>query len=185
MIEEDLSPSSASLEETSCDAMFGGGQLAMVLAGSYMTPEYMTNDAINTTIDLVEFPEFKGVEPNIINGLGYAVYEGTKNEEAAVEFVLWLGSEEAMKIQGEAGAVISARNDAQHFFAEATPELNLAAYTNHADIANPLPVCKSVTAELYDLELTKLKYAYAGEKSLADACKELKVEADALLEKAK
>lgn len=184
MIEAGLTPTAASLSETTADTLFGGGQLAMNLAGSYMTSEYLTNDALTGKIDLVEFPEFNGVEPNIINGLGYAVYEGTKNEEAAVEFALWLGSEEAMKIQGEAGAVISARNDSQHYFAETNKDVNLAAYTNHSDIANPLPVCTNA-AELYDLEANKLKVAYSGEMKLADACKELKTEADALLEKAK
>ncbi len=182
MINQGFSPSAASLAETTPDAMFEGGQIAMNLAGSYMTPEYVANDAISDKIDLVEFPEFNGVEPNIINGLGYAVYSGTKHEEEAVKFALWLGGEEAMKIQGESGTVISARNDAQAYFAESNTDINLAAYTNHADIANPLPVCTSA-AELYDLELSKLKIAYAGEQSLADACKELKVEADKLLAK--
>ena len=182
MVEAGLSPTAASLSETTPDTLFGGGQLAMTLAGSYMTSEYLTNDALTGKIDLVEFPEFNGVEPNVINGLGYAVYEGTKNEEAAVEFAIWLGGEEAMKIQGEAGAVISARNDAQHFFADSNKDVNLAAYTNHADIANPLPVFENA-AELYDLEANKIKVAYAGEMSLAEVCKELKVEADALLNK--
>ena len=87
-----------------------------------------------------------------------------------------------MKIQGEGGAVISARNDAQEYFAKTNPDLNLAAYTNHSDVAYPLPVCKS-SAELYDLEANQLKWAYSGEKTLADTCKELKAEADAVLDK--
>jgi len=182
MIDEGLSPTAASLSETTSDTLFGSGQLAMNLAGSYMTPEYLSNDALTGKIDLVEFPEFNGVEPNVINGLGYAVYEGTKNEAAAVEFATWLGGEEAMKIQGESGTVISARNDAQHYFAESNTDINLAAYTNHAGIASPLPVCTDA-AELYDLEANKIKLAYAGDMTLADACKDLKQEADALIQK--
>ncbi len=182
LINAGLSPDLATMTDTSADAMFEGGKLAMVFAGSYMTPEYMSNDAINKNVNLVEFPEFNGIEPNIINGLGYAVYSGSKNKEAAVDFALWLGSEEAMKIQGEGGAVISARNDAQQYFAATNPDLNLAAYTNHSDIAFPLPVCKS-SAELYDLEANQLKWAYSGEKTLADTCKELKAGADEILNK--
>ena len=182
MIDKELSPGSAALSETSADAMFEGGQLAMNFAGSYMVPEYAGNDAISDKIDCVEIPTFNGVEGNCINGLGYAVFEGSKNKDAAIEFAVWLGSEEAMKIQGETGVVISAREDAQQYFSEANPDYNLAAYTNHADIAYPLPVCM-VAAELYDLEATYLQKAYNGEESLADACKELKAEADALLAK--
>ena len=182
MIDEELSPSAAALAETSADAMFEGGQTAMNFAGSYMVPEYTGNDAIADKIDCVEIPTFNGVEDNCINGLGYAVYEGSKNKDAAIEFAIWLGSAEAQKIQGETGVVISARTDAQECFAASNPNYNLAAYTNHADEAYPLPVC-TVAAELYDLEATYLQKAYNGEQPLADVCKELKAEADALLAK--
>lgn len=182
LVEEGYSPDVATLSETGSDAMFEGGQIAMTLAGSYMTPQYMANDSINDKIDLVEFPEVNGVEPNIINGLGYAVYAKSKSVDEAVDFALWLGGEEAMKIQGESGVVISARNDAQKYFAESNKDLNLAAYTNHSDLANPLPVVKSV-AEIYDLEAEELKAAYTGEKSLADVCAQLKINADAILQK--
>lgn len=182
MIDKELSPTAAALAETSADAMFEGGQTAMNFAGSYMVPEYAGNDAIADKIDCVEIPTFNGVEDNCINGLGYAVYEGSQNKEAAIDFAIWLGSAEAQKIQGETGVVISARTDAQEYFAASNPNYNLAAYTNHADVAYPLPVC-TVAAELYDLEATALQAAYNGEKPLADVCKELKAEADALLAK--
>ena len=182
MIDQGLSPSASSLAETSADAMFEGEQIAMNFAGSYMVPEYVSNDTIKDKIDCVEIPTFNGVEDNCINGLGYAVYEGSKNKDAATDFAIWLGSEEAQKIQGETGVVISARTDAQQYFAQANESYNLAAYTNHADEAYPLPVC-SKAAELYDLESTWITKAYTGEMSLADACTSLKEEADALLAK--
>lgn len=180
-IDKGLSPSSASLAETSVDAMFEAGQLAMNFAGSYMVPEYVGNDAIKDKIDCVEIPTFNGVENNCINGLGYAVYEKSPNKKAAIDFAIWLGSKEAMQIQGESGVVISARNDAQGLFTK-NDKYHLSAYTNHAGEAYPLPVCKAA-AELYDLEGNHLKKAYSGEMSLADACKQLKTEADALLAK--
>ena len=181
-IDKGLSPSAASLAETSADAMFEGNQLAMNFAGSYMVPEYASNETIKDKIDCVEVPTFNGVEDNCINGLGYAVYEGSKNKEAAEAFAIWLGSEEAQKIQGETGVVISAREDAQQYFAKANEQYNLAAYTNHSAEAYPLPVCNKA-AELYDMEATWLTKAYTGEMSLADACAGLKEEADALLAK--
>ena len=162
--------------------MFEGEQIAMTLAGSYMVPEYASNETIKDKIDCVEVPTFNGVEDNCINGLGYAVYEGSKNKEAAEAFAIWLGSEEAQKIQGETGVVISAREDAQQYFAKANEQYNLAAYTNHSAEAYPLPVCNKA-AELYDMEATWLTKAYTGEMSLADACAGLKEEADALLAK--
>ena len=182
MINAELSPSATTLAETGSDAMFEGEQIAMTLAGSYMVPEYASNETIKDKIDCVEVPTFNGVEDNCINGLGYAVYEGSKNKEAAEAFAIWLGSEEAQKIQGETGVVISAREDAQQYFAKANEQYNLAAYTNHSAEAYPLPVCNKA-AELYDMEATWLTKAYTGEMSLADACAGLKEEADALLAK--
>ena len=87
---------------------------------------------------------------------------------------------EAQEIQGKTGVVISARTDAQHCFAEANDKYNLAAYTNHADEAYPLPVCNKA-AELYDLEAQYIKQAYDGTMTLKEACTQLKQEADALL----
>lgn len=95
---------------------------------------------------------------------------------------LKLRRSEAQKIQGETGVVISAREDAQQYFAKANEQYNLAAYTNHSAEAYPLPVCGKA-AELYDMESTWLTKAYTGEMSLADACSGLKEEADALLAK--
>ena len=182
MIDAGLSPSASTLSETGSDAMFEGEQIAMTLAGSYMVPEYASNDTIKDKIDCVEVPTFNGVEDNCINGLGFAVYEGSKQKEEAEKFAIWMGSSEAQKIQGETGVVISARSDAQQYFAKANEQYNLAAYTNHSDEAYPLPVC-SKAAELYDMESTWLTKAYTGEMSLADACSGLKEEADALLAK--
>lgn len=109
------------------------------------------------------------------------MFEGSKNKEAAERFAIWLGSKEAQEIQGKTGVVISARTDAQKCFAEANSQYNLAAYTNHADEAYPLPVCAKA-AELYDLEATELQKAYNGEKSLSDVCKGLTKQADKLLQ---
>ena len=86
MYNEGLSPSASALSETTADAMFEGGQLAMNFAGSYMVPEYASNDAIKDKVDCVEIPTFNGKEDNCINGLGYAVFEGSKNKEAAEDF---------------------------------------------------------------------------------------------------
>lgn len=180
LIKAGLSPKAATLSETSSDAMFGSQQIAMTFAGSYMLPEYKGNEVIKDKIDCVEIPKFNGTEANCINGLGYAVYSKGKNVKEATKFAIWLGSKEAMAIQGKSGTVISARNDAQAMFAEASKEYHLQAYLNHIDKAYPLPVCLKA-AELYKLESQWLVKAYNGEMSLEEACQKLKPLADKLL----
>ncbi len=182
MIDKGLSPTSAVLAETTPDAMFEGGQLAMIYAGSYMVPEYIGNDNIKDTIDCVVLPSFNGVQTNCINGLGYAVYEGSKNKEAATEFAIWLSSKEAMDIQGNSGVVISARNESQDLFKNSSDKYDLSVYTKYTDKAYPLPVCKNAS-QLYNMEAKALQKAYSGEESLKDACAALKKEADEFLAK--
>ena len=98
MIDAGLSPNASTLAETGSDAMFEAGQIAMTLAGSYMVEEYSENEIIKDVIDCVEMPTFNGIEDNCINGLGYAVYEGSKNKDEAIKFAIWLASAEAQKL---------------------------------------------------------------------------------------
>ncbi len=180
LINDGYSPSLPDMTDTSPDALFESNKLGMIWAGSYMTPEYIGNSEISSDINLVEAPSFEGNKGNVINGLGYAVYSQSKNKEEAIKFALWLGSSEAMKIQGETGVVISARNDAHKYFAEANPDINLAAYTNQVDVAKLLP-CFTKSSELFDIEANYLKKAYAGEMSLKDACTKINKEVEDLL----
>lgn len=181
LIKEGISPSFTDMTDTSVDVMFMSGKLAMHWAGSYMTPEYMHNEDINSKIDLVEAPYYKK-KANLINGLGYAVYEMGKHKEEAIKLAMFLGSEEAMKIQGESGAVISSRKDAQKYFAQSNPSINLKAYTNQADLATMLPATKS-SIELFNAETKWLKQAFALLKPLEEVTAELQKEADEILKR--
>lgn len=183
LLDEGLSPSFATLSDTSEDAMFLSGQLAMSWAGSYRTPEYLASEELAGKIDCVEAPSYNGNKANVMHGIGYAVYNQSKNLDEAVKFALWLGSEEAQAIQGKSGVVISAHKNAQALFAQANPEVNLQAYLNQASIATPYPCC-IVSAEIFDAESRYLKQAYSGERPLQQVCNELQAEVTAILEKA-
>lgn len=177
LIEKGYSPSIADLTDSSAAIRFEGGRLAMYMGGSYMTTQFANNDEIREKINLVEYPLYNGKEPNMAGGLGYAVYEKSKQKDAAIDFALWLGSEEAMKIQGEMGSVISARTDAQKYFANTMPEWNLTAFTNNIDEAVPMPYCKSMS-EIRDLEVKKYTEAFTGKKTLKQVSEELQKEAE-------
>ena len=181
LIDEGYAPSAATVAETGSDAMFQGEQVAMTFAGSYMVPEYANNDAVAEKIDCVEIPTYNDIEDNCINGLGYAVYEGSKNKDAAIDFAIWLGSKDAQDIQGESGVVISARTE----FSTCLQKQNRSTTWQHTPTMQisliRFPMGGAKTAEIYDLESTWLTKAYTGEMSLADACAGLKEEADALL----
>lgn len=77
---------------------------------------------------IVSRPTFNGKNTDIINGLAFSVSAFTKHPEEAADFALWLGSEEAQKIQGESGVVISARNDCQELYLDTHKDLNLQVF---------------------------------------------------------
>lgn len=176
LIKKGYSPSVEDMTDSPPATSFEAGRLAMYMGGSYMTTEFASNDEIKDKINLVEYPKFNGKEPNMVGGLGYAVYEKSKQKDAAEDFALWLGSKEAMEIQGKMGSVISARTDAQKYFAQTIPQWNLAAFTNHIDEGVPMPYCKSMS-EIRDLEVKKYTEAYTGQKTLKQASDELQKEA--------
>lgn len=176
LIDKGYSPTTEELTDSPVDVRFQSGKLAMHVGGSYMATQYWMNEETKDKVDVVEYPSYNGQEPNQAGGLGYAVYEKSKQKEAAIDFAVWLGSEEAMKIQGEEGSVITARTDTQKYFAEKIPEWNLEAFTNHIDVAPAMPYCKSM-AELKTLETEKYTEAYSGKKTIQEASEELQKEA--------
>ena len=180
LINEGVSPTLAQTTDTSADALFESGKLAMCWAGSYMTPEYVANDIIKGKIDLVEAPGLNGKKSNLINGLANCIYANTKYPEQAFKFVSWLGGPDAMKIQGESGVVISARNDATQYFSASNPELNLAAYTNQVDCASVYP-CTIDTSKWSQVEMNYLKLAYAGQMTVQEACTKIAEEMNTIL----
>lgn len=181
IVQDGLSPNLQQMSDTSPDAMFGAGKLAMYLAGNYMIPEFASTLDIKN-IDVVQRPTFNGKSTDIINGLGYAVSEGTKHEEEAMKFVEWLGGEEAMKLQAEGGVVISARNDAQQLYLNAYPDMNLKIFLDDLDQTKLFDFCK-ITSELSTIEKTYLDQAWSGDMSLEDACKKIAEEEQPLLDK--
>ena len=94
---------------------------------------------IGRQIGIAKRPTYNGKDTDIINGLAFSVSANTKHPEEATDFALWLGSEEAQKINGEAGVCISARNDCQQYFVDAHEGLNCQIFLDNVVNAELLP----------------------------------------------
>lgn len=182
MIEAGLSPSLATMTETSTSAMFGAGNLAMCMGGSYQADVYMDNEEIAGKFDVVEYPMINGVEPNVINGLGYAVYANSPHKELAADMVTYFASTEAMKIHGQTSGVISARTDAHKYFVETLPEVNLESFVAHVELAKTLPISK-VAAEINDVERSIMIDMYSLETPITEGIADINVKVQAVLDK--
>ncbi len=182
LVAQGYSATQEQMADTTPDALFEGGKLAMFMAGNYMISTFEANEAIAGKFDVAMRPSYNGETIGVINGLGYAINAQTENEEAAKDFVAWLAGEDAMKIQGEDGTVISARNDAQAYYLDTYPELNLEVFTAGLDKAVLLdPRCVRYT-ELSDVQKTYLTEIWAGNMPLEEGCAKMAEESQEILD---
>lgn len=183
LVAKGYSASQAQMADTVPDSMFEGGKLAMLLAGNYMISTFEKNEMIKGKYDVVSRPSFNGKKTDVINGLGYAVNAQTKNKEEALKFLTWLGGAEAMEIQGKDGTVISARNDAQHYFAETNEALNLKVFTaNLEDTILLEPRCKKYT-ELMNVQKMYLPELWDNKMTVEETCKKIQEEQQIIVDK--
>lgn len=172
-IKAGVMPSIETMSENGEDVLFQSGKVAMVLQGSWMLAAYKDNEYTAENCDCVELPKSAttGRRASIYNGLGWAAAANGSNTENAWKLIEYLGSEAAQKKQAELGVTMSAYTGTSDAWAESA-DFNLQAYLNMMDDMVIRPYSKStVTWENEDNEI--LKDVYTGDKSMADACKEM------------
>ena len=179
-IKAGVMPSMETMSENGEDVLFQSGKVAMVLQGSWMLAAYKDNEYTAENCDCVELPKSATTDRrvSIYNGLGWAASASGSNTENAWKLIEYLGSEAAQKKQAELGVTMSAYTGTSDAWADSA-DFNLEAYLNMMDDMVIRPYSKStVTWENEDNEI--LKEVYTGDKSMADACKEM---ADQMKEK--
>ncbi len=172
-IKAGVMPSMETMSENGEDVLFQSGKVAMVLQGSWMLAAYRDNEYTAENCDCVELPKSATTDRrvSIYNGLGWAASASGSNTENAWKLIEYLGSEAAQKKQAELGVTMSAYTGTSDAWADSA-DFNLEAYLNMMDDMVIRPYSKStVTWENEDNEI--LKEVYTGNKSMADACKEM------------
>ena len=172
LMEAGVSPSEASLEETTADTQFLSGRLAMYWGGSWFLGAVKTSDILED-IDVVELPSIDGTKATVIHGLGNCIYADTKVPDAAKAWVSFLAGETANRISAETGAAIPALAGTADQWVEATPDINLKSFiTSSEEYSYPYPASAN-TAEWQNYEADCLKRAFSLDVSVEDACAEL------------
>ncbi len=172
-IKAGVMPSMETMSENGEDVLFQSGKVAMVLQGSWMLAAYRDNEYTAENCDCVELPKSATTDRrvSIYNGLGWAASASGSNTDNAWKLIEYLGSEAAQKKQAELGVTMSAYTGTSDAWADSA-DFNLEAYLNMMDDMVIRPYSKStVTWENEDNEI--LKEVYTGNKSMADACKEM------------
>lgn len=182
LVQDGSMPSMETMSENGPDVLLKSGKTAMSLHGSWMVSSFKQEDYIKENCDCAVLPmdAASGRRCSIYNGLGWAASAKGNNTENAWKLIEYLGSEAAQKKQAELGVTMSAWDGTSDTWVSCAPEFNLQAYLDMRDNMVIRPYSKTtVTWENKANEI--LKEAWAGNKSMEDACKEIATEMNATL----
>lgn len=173
------SPTLQQMADTEAVAMFENGTVAMYYGGSFYASRFYENADLRSQIDVTVLPE-GDKRATVINGIQNVGYAGTKHPEELKKFLLFLGGEEAAKIQAATGAVIPAFEGTQQAWVDSMPEFNVQAFLDQVPDSVVYPVSAN-TSVWNDLETAALTPAWEQSVSVAEAADKLAEEMNAAL----
>ena len=170
-VKHGVSPTQSQFADNTNLSFFQSGRGAMGFFGSWMTGEMANNDYTAANADVAPLPKGKQAA-TVFNGLANSVAASTENEEAALKFVEFLGTEEAMRLQGENGAAIPAYEGTDESFVNAYSQFNIQVYVDQMENAYIKPYSKE-TARWEDVENNALMSVFDGKASVADVAADI------------
>lgn len=176
---EKVSPSYEALTETSNTNMFESGKVAMIMQGSWMVTELKNNEYTHANADIAVLPQGK-TRASIYNGLGNAVAANSPNKEAALKFLMYMGTEEANILQAENGSAIPAFNNTQQPWVDFNTDFALGKYVDMLDYAVTFPTTKS-RAKWDTVETDIMTQIFSQQISVEDGCKALAEQMNAII----
>ncbi|MFI6793892.1 ABC transporter substrate-binding protein [Nonomuraea sp. NPDC050383] len=182
LLDQKLSPTVQQMTDNDPIEMFKSGKLAMWYDGSYDASQYFKTEGLKAGV--APLPAGPKGEATVIHGLANVVYAKTKHPQEAWEFVKFLGSEQANRIQAEAGAVIPAYEGLQGSWVKSMPGLDLQAFIDQVPDARPYPVSKN-TAAWTSLETDAITKAFTDGQDVEAAAKQLATAMNAALSQEK
>lgn len=176
---EKVSPTADQMAENKPVSFMQSGRLGMGLFGSWMLADFKSNDYMVQNTDVAVLPKGKK-RASVYNGLGNAVSATTKNREAAVKFVEFLGSEKANLISAEEGTAIPAYDGTAATWVDSAKDFNIKAYIDMMDYSVIRPFSKE-TIKVETVETDNLADLLNGKKSVDDVTKKIADEVDDIL----
>ena len=181
--EHKVSPTQAQMTDTPAATLFESGKVAMMFAGSWMQIQFAQNEYTRDVVDVTVLPQGEK-RAVLIHGLGNVVAANTKHPEEAAKFSLFLGSEEAHKIQAETGTVIPAYEGTQEAWVQSNENFNLQVFIDSAEFSVPYPATIE-TRKWQQIDAGILTKAWAGEISIEEAAKQIAEGTDEVLSQEK
>lgn len=131
-------PSPDSMASTGPDTMFQSGLVGMICQGSWMVNSFYTaDDADDYAWAMMPYADVNGdgqCEPSercsIYNGLGWSIYSGTKNPDAAWSLVSHFTDEAGQTKQSELGVTMASYIGCSDAFANAFEGMDISAFVD-------------------------------------------------------
>lgn len=176
-IEKGYSPTMEDFANTTSDQYFESGNVAMKVAGSWMTTEYDAVDGLNYDVA----PLAKGkVRADLCGGMGYSAAANSAHPEEAFKLLEFLGGEEANIIQCESGAAISAYTGTQQSWVDNHSNINAQAFIDAASYGKSSEYCESRN-KWVDIENDYMTQVFSLQIPVEEGCKQLAEEMNTIL----
>ncbi|MGW5365328.1 ABC transporter substrate-binding protein [Actinopolymorpha pittospori] len=160
------SPTLQQLTDTDALSMFTSGKVAMYYGGSWDPVAIAAVPYTKKNADVAPLPKGPKDATFYANGLANVVYAKTKYPEESWEFVKFLGSKAAARIQAGTGTVIPAYRGEESAYAEAIPQFNLRAFVDQLPNARTFP--SSVQTSVWsDNALKVFAASWSGQEPVA------------------
>jgi multiple sugar transport system substrate-binding protein len=147
--------------------LFAAGRIAMMQDGSWAARGYADSEF---DIDVAPLPAGKQ-RGNTIHGLSWAILSGTEHPEQAWEFLKFLATEEAHRIQAETGSVIPSYAGMQQVWLDGFgDEMNVQVLLDEVAVAKPFPVAVAPVLWYWEAARSVLQDALRGNIPFPEAC---------------
>lgn len=170
LLTDELSPSIKQLTDTSFDDWFSSGKLAMAAGGTWQTQPFL--EALGDDLGVISWAAGSAGNQVCVSGLSNVMPAVSKNPQASMAFLEYLGGEEAAIAQAESGVVIPAYNGAAGPFYDSIETLDLRVFEDAIANGFSNPATKN-TKEWQSVELEMLLPVFTGEAEVESTCEEL------------
>lgn len=151
------------LAETSANSAFTSGVAAMTFTGSWMISQFSA--ALGKDLGICEIPGGKGGKVNAGQGLGFATTSSNPYMEETLDFLAFLATPEAQKLQ--AHVTIPASNACASTWEDQYPDLNLHSIIKSTEYFTPWPRSSTNYADVGRVFAEYVSYMLYGEYETA------------------
>lgn len=182
-LKQGLIPSFQEVQASGGDSLFRAGKAVMVTNGSWMISDYTSKLPFKVGIaPLPKGPD--GTRKSMFNGLADSIWAGSKNQDAAWQWVKYLASAECQNTVGRTGVVLPAIPSATNLAvaAQKAKGVNSSVFVNQAKAKGGtflFPITDNA-AQVNDIMTSAMQRVFLGQAKAADVFKDANAKVNAL-----